>query len=247
MRPIVGIPACSKLIANHRQHATPARYGEALILAAGAVPVLIPAEGEIMLALLDRLDGILFDGSPSNVEPSRYGAAVDETPGAHDPDRDATTLPLIRAAIARGLPILGICRGVQEINVALGGTLSQKAYELPGRMDHRAGNGTLAEQFAVKHAVYLSGEIAQICGGTSIDVNSLHGQAIGELAPGLVVEAMAPDDTIEGIRVKDAKGFAIGVQWHPEWEVLAFPDRRRLFESFGQACRRYYASERQAA
>jgi len=247
MRPIIGIPGCTKLISDHRQHATPARYGEALIRTADAVPVLIPPEGEIMLDALDRLDGILFDGSPSNVGPLHYGEAEDATPDAHDPDRDATTLPLIRAALARGVPILGICRGMQEINVALGGTLSQQAWKLPGRMDHRAGHGTMTEQFAIKHSVSLSGEIARICGSTSIEVNSLHGQAVDRLAPGLVVEATAPDGTIEAVRVAGAKAYALAVQWHPEWEVLAFPDRRLLFQSFGAACRTFRAGARAAA
>jgi putative glutamine amidotransferase len=236
MAQIIGIPACTKIIGNHVQHATPARYGEALMRAADAIPVLIPPEGEVMIALLDRLDGILFNGSPSNVAPARYGDARDATPDFHDPDRDATTLPLIRAALDRGMPILAICRGMQELNVALGGTLHQESFQLPGHLDHRAGPGTRAEQFAAKHKVALSGEIARITGADEIMVNSLHGQGIDRLAPGLVVEALAPDGAIEAVRVEGA-GFALAVQWHPEWEVLAFPDRKALFAAFGAACR----------
>ena len=246
-RPIIGIPACTKLIANHHQHATPARYGEALIAAAGAVPVLIPPEGEAMLALLDRLDGVLVNGSPSNVAPARYGASEDATPEAHDPDRDATTLPLIRETLARGMPLLAICRGIQELNVALGGTLHQEVHALPGRLDHRAGPGTSAEQFALKHEVALAGETARICGGATIRVNSLHGQAIDHLAPGLVIEGTAPDGTIEAVRVDGAPGFALAVQWHPEWDVLAHPDRARLFDAFGAACRAWRADAAKAA
>jgi putative glutamine amidotransferase len=244
---VVGIPACTKLISNYIQHATPARYGAALIAASNAIPVLIPPEGEAMLAVLDRLDGILFNGSPSNVAPIRYGADFDATPDFHDPERDATTLPLIRAALERGIPILCICRGLQELNVALGGTLFQEVHKLPGRMDHRAGEGSREQLFALKHSVALSGSMARISGADTIEINSLHGQGIDQLAPGLVVEAVAPDGTIEAVRVEGAKNFAIGVQWHPEWEVLHFPDRQRLFEAFGQACADYRQGIKRAA
>jgi putative glutamine amidotransferase len=238
---IIGIPACTKLIAGYVQHATPARYGAALMAASGGVPVLMPPEGEAMLALLDRLDGIMFNGSPSNVMPTRYGADFDATPDAHDPDRDATTLPMIRAALDRGMPLLFICRGMQELNVTLGGTLFQEVHKQPGRMDHRSGEGE--RRFDPKHVVSLSGELRRIIGQDEIKVNSLHGQAIDQLAPGLVVEAMAPDGTIEAVRVEGAKNFAIAVQWHPEWEVTHFPDRQRLFEAFGAACAAYGAGK----
>jgi len=234
---LIGIPACTKLIAGYIQHATPARYGASLIAAANGIPVLIPPEGDAMLPLLERIDGIMFNGSPSNVAPTRYGADFDATPDDHDPARDATTLPLIHAALERGIPILCICRGLQELNVALGGTLYQEVHKIPGRIDHRGGEGE--QRFAIKHEVTLSGELARIIGATSIAVNSLHGQAIDQLAPGLVVEAVAPDGTIEAVRVKDAPGFNIAVQWHPEWEVTHFEDRKRLFEAFGAACATY--------
>jgi putative glutamine amidotransferase len=234
---LIGIPACTKLITGYIQHATPARYGAALIAASNAIPILIPPEGEAMLPLLDRIDGIMFNGSPSNVAPTRYGADFDATPNDHDPDRDATTLPLIRAALERGIPILCICRGLQELNVTLGGTLFQEVHKIPGRMDHRGGEGE--QRFAIRHDVTLTGELARIIGKTTIAVNSLHGQAIDQLAPGLVVEATAPDGTIEAVRVKDAPGFNIAVQWHPEWEVTHFEDRKRLFEAFGEACAAY--------
>jgi putative glutamine amidotransferase len=236
---VVGIPACTKLITNYIQHATPARYGAALMAASGAIPVLIPPVGAAMIALLDRLDGVLFNGSPSNVAPLRYGADYDATPEFHDPERDATTLPMIKAVLARGMPMLCICRGMQELNVALGGTLFQEVHKQPGRMDHRAGEGTREELFRLKHRVKLSGVLAGISGGEEIEVNSLHGQGIDQLGAGLVVEAVAPDGTIEAVRVEGAKGFAIAVQWHPEWEVTHFADRQRLFEAFGKACAKY--------
>ncbi len=236
---LVGIPACTKLISGYIQHATPARYGQALMHGSNAMPVLIPPEGEQMLPLLDRVDGIMFNGSPSNVMPTCYGADYDATPDAHDVERDATTIPLIRAALERGLPILCICRGMQELNVALGGTLFQEVHKMPGRMDHRAGDGDNEFRFRLQHEVTLSGELARISGAGRIQVNSLHGQAIDQLAPGLVVEAVAPDGTIEAVRVEGAKNFAIAVQWHPEWEVTHFPDRLRLFNAFGEACAAY--------
>jgi putative glutamine amidotransferase len=244
---VVGIPACTKLISNYIQHATPKRYGAALIAASNAIPVLIPPEGEAMLPLLDRLDGVLFNGSPSNVAPMEYGADFDATPDFHDPERDATTLPLIRAVLERGMPMLCICRGIQELNVALGGTLFQEVHKLPGRMDHRAGEGAREQLFALKHRVKLSGSMARISGGDEIQVNSLHGQGIDQLASGLVVEALAPDGTIEAVRVEGAKSFAIGVQWHPEWEVTHFPDRLRLFQAFGEACAAYRQGLKRAA
>lgn len=241
-QPLIGIPACTKLVAGHVQHATPARYGHALIHAAGAVPVLLPPEGEVMLSLLDRLDGILFNGSPSNVMPIHYGVDYDATPDDHDMSRDLTTLPLVRAALEKGMPILGICRGMQEINVALGGTLFQEVHKVPGRIDHRAGAGDNEFRFRPQHEVVLSGELERISGSKTVQVNSLHGQAIDMLAPGLVVEGVAPDGTIEAIRVEQASNFAMAVQWHPEWEVTNFPDRLRLFQAFGEVCAAYAAS-----
>ena len=242
---LIGIPACTKLISGYIQYATPARYGQALIQAAGAVPVLIPPEGETMLPVLERLDGIVFNGSPSNVMPTQYGVDYDATPNDHDINRDMTTLPMIRAALERGMPILGICRGMQEFNVALGGTLFQEVHKLPGRMDHRAGEGDSEFRFRPQHDVTLSGEMERISGTKVIQVNSLHGQAIDQLAPGLVVEGLAPDGTIEAVRVETAKNFALAVQWHPEWEAAHFPDRQRLLNAFGEACAAYAATRRQ--
>jgi putative glutamine amidotransferase len=236
MTPIIGLPACAKTTGDHLFTSTPARYGQALIAAAGALPILIPPEGEAMLAVLDRLDGLLLPGSPSNVEPTHYGAAEDLTPDRHDPARDSTTLPLIRAALARGLPLLAICRGIQELNVALGGTLHQQVQTLPGRRDHRGGPGTTAERYGPKHTVALDGAIADLLSASEIMVNSLHEQAIDRLGAGLVVEGLAPDGTIEAVRV-EGSGFAVGVQWHPEWDVLSFPDRVALFAAFGRATR----------
>lgn len=244
---IVGIPACTKLIGELVQHATPARYGEALMYAAGALPVLLPPVGDGLLAVLDRLDGLLLDGSPSNVEPALYGVDVDATPGKHDPARDATTLPLVRAAIARGMPVLAICRGVQELNVAMGGTLHQQVHDVSGRRNHRSPPGTIDEKFAMAHTITVSGQFARMVGTTEIQVNSLHEQALDRVADGLVVEGVAEDGTVEAVRVADATTFAFGVQFHPEWHVRTDAASRAIFEAFGAACARYAAGLKKAA
>ena len=247
MTVIVGIPACVKLVNGLPRHDTPARYAAALVGGAEVLAVMLPPLGEGQVAVLDRLDGLLVPGSPSNVHPSLYGGGESRTPDLHDPDRDATSLPLIRAALARGMPLLAICRGIQELNVALGGTLHQTVHELPGRLDHRGGPGTMAERYRPKHPVALSGTLAQLLGGREIMVNSLHGQAIDVPAPGLAIEAEAPDGTIEAVRVAGARGFALGVQWHPEWDYGENPASLALFRAFGDACRRYNETQREAA
>ncbi|MCC6717820.1 MAG: gamma-glutamyl-gamma-aminobutyrate hydrolase family protein [Acetobacteraceae bacterium] len=237
MFPIIGIPACSRAVAGHLNHATPARYGEAVMVGAGGLPVLLPPVGEGVLAVLERIDGLLLSGSPSNVAPGCYGVDADATPEMHDPPRDATTLPLIRAALARGLPVLAICRGIQELNVALGGTLHQEVHRVAGRFDHRAEDGAQDQRYRPKHDIRLSGEMARMLGKSATVVNSLHGQAIDRLAPGLVVEAVAPDGTVEAVRVASAPGWAFGVQWHPEWRCAEDADSMALFGAFGDACR----------
>ncbi len=248
MPPIVGIPACARLVVNGQlRHDTPARYPAAVLGGAGAVPILIPPLGEAALAVLDAIDGLLLPGSPSNVHPSHYAGGDSVTPEQHDLERDATTLRLIPEALARGMPLLAICRGIQELNVALGGTLHQTVHEVTGRMDHRSGAGTLDERYAPRHLVFLSGRLARIVGSTKILVNSLHGQAIATPAPGLVVEAVAPDDTIEAVRVERARGFALGVQWHPEWAYRDDSASLAIFRAFGEACVAYQSGLRNAA
>ena len=236
---IVGIPACEREVNGMQRHDTPARYAVAVQGGAGGVPIMIPPLGEAALSVLDRIDGLLVPGSPSNVPPSHYDGGESQTPELHDPARDATTLPLIRAAIARGMPVLAICRGIQELNVALGGTLHQVVHEMDGRMHHRGGPGPLEQRYGPKHPVTLSGELARIVGADALIVNSLHGQAIERPAPGLVVEALAEDGTIEAVRVTTARGFACGVQWHPEWGYADNPASLAIFRAFGAACRAY--------
>ncbi len=244
---IVGIPACSRQIGELLQHATPARYGQALMHAAGCLPILLPPVGEGLLAMLDRLDGLLLDGSPSNVDPSLYGCAEDLTPGKHDPDRDATTLPLVRAAIARGMPVLCICRGIQELNVAMGGSLHQQVHTIDGRHDHRSGPGTIDEKFGFCHTVQVSGDFGRIVGASDIEVNSLHEQALDRVADGLIVEGVAADGTVEVVRVAAATSFAFGVQFHPEWHVKTDATSHAIFKAFGAACAAYANGLKRAA
>jgi putative glutamine amidotransferase len=210
--------------------------------AADAIPFLIPALGDQLRLeeLLRELDGILFTGSPSNVEPYRYNGAQ-STPGTlHDSARDATTLPLIPRAVAAGIPVFGICRGFQEVNVAMGGTLTQRLHEIPGYLDHRDdAQQPLETQYAPAHDVDLEpdGLLFRLAGVARVRVNSLHAQGIERLAPDLVVEARAPDGVIEAFRVKDAQRFALAVQWHPEWQVMSNSFSHAIFAAFGAASR----------
>jgi len=249
---VVGIPACAKLVNELAMHQTPARYAAAVLGGVGALPVMIPPVGEMQLGLLSHLHGLLVPGSPSNVHPTHYDGGESETPEYHDMERDHTTLPLIRAAVAAGLPVLAICRGIQELNVALGGTLIQRVHERPGRLDHRGGLGPMEQRYGPKHRVRVTGLLARIVGAEGLTVNSLHGQAIDRLADGLVVEALAPDGTIEAVRlaatapahglgpVGRAHGvnpWVMGVQWHPEWRYAENPVSIAIFRAFGDACR----------
>ncbi len=241
--PVIGVPACLVARDGFGFHQVGAKYVDSVIDGAGGLPLLIPAVGGRVDPddLLDGLDGLLLGGSPSNVEPHHYGGPAAPPASASDPARDATTLPLIRRAIARAVPLLAICRGIQELNVALGGSLHQEVHGLAGRLDHRSDKRLPPpERYGPAHEVALTpgGRLQALLGGAQrIEVNSLHGQAIDRLADGLAVEAQAPDGTIEAVRVAGAPGFALGVQWHPEWRVLEHPISRRLFAAFGAACR----------
>ena len=234
---IVGIPACAKTNSEIPFHQTPARYAQAVLAGAGALPVLIPPLGEKMMPLLDQLDGLLLPGSPSNVHPSHYDGGATETPDFHDLERDHTTIPLIRSAIAAAIPVLAICRGIQELNVALGGSLHQRVHTLQDRLDHRGGPGPVATRYGPKHRISVTGSLARIVQADGIEVNSLHGQALDRLGHGLVVEARAPDGTIEAVAMPEAPGWLLGVQWHPEWNFATNPSSVAIFAAFGDACR----------
>jgi putative glutamine amidotransferase len=241
--PLIGVPACTVQRDGFGFHQVSAKYVDAVVDGAGGLPLLIPALGPRLDGdgLLDELDGLLITGSPSNVEPHLYGGPAPPPDSLRDAARDATTLPLIRRALGRAVPLFAICRGLQELNVALGGTLHQEVHQLPGRADHRSDKSVPpAERYAPVHPVRImpDGMLQRLLeGATTIQVNSLHGQGIDRLAEGLVVEAIAPDGTIEAVSVEDAPGFALAVQWHPEWRILENPISRRLFAAFGAACR----------
>ena len=242
VRPLIGIPADRRMVGKHPFHMVGEKYARAVMVAAGAAPLLIPALAEELRfeELLERLDGLLFTGSPSNVEPHRYQGEPSAPGTLHDPARDATTLPLIRKAVAAGVPVFGICRGFQEMNVAFGGTLHQKLHEVPGNLDHRDDESQPLEvQYGPAHDVTLEpgGTLRALSGTERVRVNSLHSQGIERLGDELEVEARAPDGVIEAFRVRAARAFALAVQWHPEWQVMNNPFSRALFAAFGQASR----------
>lgn len=242
LRPLVGLPACVKEINGVTFHSCGERYLEAVVLGAQVMPVVIPSLGDNhdIPSLVTRLDGLMLTGSPSNVEPHHYEGPASAPGTLHDPFRDATALPLIGEAIRVGLPLLAICRGIQELNVALGGTLHQRVHELPGKMDHRMPQGQSREmRYGPRHPVKLTpgGFLARLLGAEEIMVNSLHAQAIDRLALNLQIEAVSPDGIIEAVTVKDAPVFALGVQWHAEWQVMQNPVSRALFAAFGEATR----------
>jgi putative glutamine amidotransferase len=239
--PIVGIPACTRTINERVFHTVSEKYPNAVIEAARCLPLLIPAVGPRIdpWGMLEALDGLLLTGSPSNVHPSEYGALPSHPETRHDPARDATTLPLIREAVRRDLPILAICRGIQELNVALGGTLHQRLHEIPGRLDHRSRKDNPGGHHGPAHGLALTpgGILAGLArGAETVMVNSRHSQGIDRPAPNLLVEAVAPDGQIEAVSLPGAR-FVVGVQWHPEDRALENPLSRALFAAFAQACR----------
>lgn len=240
--PVVLLPADYRQLGDHPFHVAGHKYVSAVVHAARAVPLIIPALGTVseMEALLEVADGILLPGAVSNVHPSHFDQTVRDPSLPLDPERDGLTLQMIRAAVEAGIPLLGICRGLQEINVAFGGSLHQAVHETEGMSDHREAKAqSLDEQYAQVHPVraVAGGRLAEITGCTEIMVNSLHGQGIDRLGAGLVAEAYAPDGLIEAVSIPGAKTFALAVQWHPEWDVLNIPSYLAIFCAFGEACR----------
>ena len=230
------------MLGPHPFHAVGEKYITAVLDAAQALPLVIPSLGkELALEeLLQELDGLLFTGSPSNVEPHAYGGEPSRPGTLHDPERDATTLPLIPRAIEAGVPVFGVCRGFQEMNVAFGGTLWQHIVEVPGHhVHHEDVTQSLDVQYGPSHTVRLAdGGVLQAIAGTSqLLVNSLHHQGLRTLGRNLVEEARAEDGLIEAFRVKDARRFALAVQWHPEWKTVDNPFSCALFQAFGDAAR----------
>jgi putative glutamine amidotransferase len=243
-KPLVWLPACHRNLDldDPGGYTVLADRYAAAVTELGLQPVLFPmAEAEDVPGLLPFVDGVLLTGSPSNVEATHFGAAALPT-DLLDPRRDKLTMRLVREALATAVPLFGVCRGLQEINVALGGSLHQTLHNEPGMMDHREPAGEdLAVQFGERHEVLLEpgSQFAQWAGGTRAFVNSLHGQGIKRLGEGLVAEARAPDGLVEGVRVMGAPAFAYGVQWHPEWRHAQHPFYQRTLGAFAQACQRH--------
>ncbi|MGG7643967.1 gamma-glutamyl-gamma-aminobutyrate hydrolase family protein [Rhodovulum sp. YNF3179] len=249
-RPVVAIIGNTHLINDqYPAHAGGTMNSAAVSDVSGALPVIVPCDPAYVGVeeLLERFDGFLLPGGRPNVHPEEYGENWTEAHGASDRGRDTIALPLIRACVERGQPFLGICRGFQEVNVAMGGSLHPEIRELPGRMNHRMPpDGTLEEKFALRHPISLTrgGVFERVFGADEVMVNSLHGQGIAVPGPRIVIEGHAPDGTPEAIYVKDAPGFTLSVQWHPEWNAADDPVSRPLFEAFGEAVHRWAAGER---
>ena len=251
-KPVIGVPACIKQIDGMPFHSVQDKYLRAVVEAAGCLPLVIPAYGDETepARLIGMIDGLMLTGSPSNVHPAHYGRDPHPEAEPHDEERDSTTLPLIGLALESGLPLFAICRGFQELNVALGGTLDARVHELPGRRDHRRPeHADLDVQYGPVHPAHLTpdGVFARLLGTTEITVNSLHNQGLDRVAESLAVEAVADDGTVEAVSVKGARGFALGVQWHPEYKAMENPVSARLFAAFGDAARAHAAAPPRAA
>lgn len=239
--PRVGLPTDHKHIGAHPFLAVGEKYVRAVVDGANCLPLLVPTLDPVLplRQVLDGLDGLLLTGAVSNIEPHHYSDESSYEGNLLDPRRDATNLPLIPLAIELGVPVLAICRGFQEVNVAFGGSLYQKVHEQPGFIDHRENkDDPLDVQYGPAHDIALvpGGLLARLAGDTRATVNSLHGQGVRRLGNGLVVEAQAPDGLIEAFR-HEGPGFMLAVQWHPEWKVAENPFYLSIFRAFGDACR----------
>ncbi len=238
-KPVVLVPACNRQVGKHPFHISGRKYIDAVRLA-GCLPLVVPsANPEDFDELLSLADGLFLTGSPSNVHPSHFGEGVFDEGLPLDTQRDAWTLPLIPLALERGVPLLAICRGSQETNVALGGSLHQAVHEIEGHHDHREPeDATVEQQYEAAHAIDIvrGGLLHRLLGTLRVQVNSLHGQAVNRLGRGLVVEARAPDGVIESFSKPDAPGFNLAVQWHPEWQAASNPVSMKLLAAFGAAC-----------
>lgn len=243
--PLVLVTSCNTTLGGHPFHIAGRKYVEAVRLA-GALPLIAPPFAEAQLdAVLASVHGVLLTGSPSNVHPSHFGETVHDETLPLDPERDAWTLPLIRKALERGVPLLAICRGTQEVNVALGGSLHQAVQEVPGLADHRGAAGAKdapkEQVYAPAHPVDVvpGGLLERVTGLASFEVNSVHGQGVKRLAPGLRVEAVAPDGVVEAFTRPDAPAFNLCLQWHPEWQAAGNPVSMKILRAFGDAVHMY--------
>ncbi|MBP5992090.1 MAG: gamma-glutamyl-gamma-aminobutyrate hydrolase family protein [Piscinibacter sp.] len=239
------MPSCNRMLGQHPFHIAGRKYIEAVRLA-GGLPLIVPvAHADELDELLDLAHGVLLTGSPSNVHPRHFGEDVRDATLPLDTERDDWTLPMIPRILERGIPLFAICRGFQEANVALGGSLHQAVHEVEGRHDHRGAGGradaSAEEMYDFAHPVDVQpgGALERILPEGSVQVNSVHGQGINRLAPGLRVEARAPDGLVEAFSVERAPGFNLCVQWHPEWKAASNPVSMRLLRAFGDACRSF--------
>jgi putative glutamine amidotransferase len=244
MKPFVLLPCDNRLLGGHAMHLLGHKYADAVRDQADCLPIPLPATGrEDFEAYLALADGVLLTGSPSNVHPSNFGQTVHDETLPLDAARDSATLPLIRRVIELGMPLLAICRGLQEVNVALGGTLHQAVQEVHGRDDHRGAKGkadaSKEEAYAPAHPISIveNSCLAGIVGRRYLIVNSVHGQGIDRIAEGLRAEAIAPDGQIEAVSIAAHRGFNLALQWHPEWRAWENPDSIKIFAAFGDACR----------
>ena len=249
-RPLVLVTACNKQIGDHPFHVAGKKYVDAVRLA-GCVPLIVPnADAAELEALLAIADGVFLTGSVSNIHPSNFDEAVLDPTQPLDLARDAWTLPLVRHALSVGLRLFGICRGAQETNVALGGSLYQAVHQVDGKHDHRSLDADpLNVQYGPSHAVFVEpgGVLADLLDVPTFQVNSLHGQAVSRLADGLRAEARAPDGVVEAFSASNARGFNLCVQWHPEWQAASNEISMRLLAAFGEACRQWHRSRPNAA
>ena len=240
LKPLVAVPSDCPEFDGYVWNGAPVQYLEAASKVADVAPLIVPSLGRDadIQSILAVVDGVLITGAKSNVNPARYGEAATTDHEPFDFSRDETSFFLIHAAIRLGLPLLAICRGIQELNVALGGTLSPALQKIPGKLDHRANDKSDSDKkFAIRQPVHVSENtsLAEIVGTGEIMVNSVHQQGINKLAPRLVAEAIAADGTIEAVSVKDAKDFALGVQWHPEYWATSDIPSNKIFKAFGEA------------
>ncbi|MDE0589228.1 gamma-glutamyl-gamma-aminobutyrate hydrolase family protein [Halocynthiibacter sp. C4] len=246
-RPVVGIIGNRFLINDeYPAHASGSMNSEAIAKVSGCVPLMVPSDSDLVEIedLLACCDGFMFTGGRPNVHPEEYGEEETEAHGLFDRARDSLTLPLIRACVERGQPIFGVCRGFQEVNVAMGGSLHPEIRDLEGRDNHRMPpDGTLEEKFALRHVVTFSddGPFEQLLGARQVMTNTLHGQGIKVAGPRVIVDGHAPDGTPEALYIKDAPGFTLSVQWHPEWNAENDRVSRKLFGAFGDAVRDWAA------
>lgn len=244
-KPVVLVPSCNRMLGQHPFHVAGRKYIEAVRLA-GGLPLIVPvAHADEIDELLDLAHGVLLTGSPSNVHPRHFGEEVHDPSLPLDPERDDWTLPMIRRIVERGIPLFAICRGFQETNVALGGSLHQAVHEVEGQHDHRGAgarpDASAEEVYDLAHPVDVlpGGVLSGILAESRIQVNSVHGQGVNRLADGLRVEARAPDGLVEAFSIERAPGFNLCVQWHPEWKAASNPVSVRLLRAFGDACRTY--------